>query len=387
MAGAGWRQFTVGQLLTSAQVQTFLQDQAVQVFASAAARTSALGTAVSEGMVSYRTDGKALELYANSVWSPVMQGRNAVINGGFDIWQRGTSFTGYVYTADRWQTGWDITPTSATWSQQTFTPGSAPAAGNEAQFFLRMTTATVGSNTNITISNKVEDVRTLAGQTVTLSFWAKSDSSRTMIAYLGQTFGSGGSSAVFASPINTTVGSTWTRYSGTVNLGSMSGKTIGAGSFLEVQIRLNTANGASLDIWGVQLEAGSVATPFVRAGGTLQGELAACQRYYQRIVSGANFGWMRTSGNALSTSAMYGETPAIVTMRTPPHSIDYSGNLRLINGQETSIVNLTSMSLNPSGADCFATTLNVTSGLTAGVAYKLQSNSSSTAFIGFSAEL
>jgi hypothetical protein len=241
--------------------------------------------------------------------------RNVILNSAFDIWQRGTSFTGYVYTADRWQTGWDITPTSATWSQQTFTPGSAPAAGNEAQFFLRMTTATVGSNTNITISNKVEDVRTLAGQTVTLSFWAKSDSSRTMIAYLGQTFGSGGSSAVFSSPINTTVGSTWTRYSGTVNLGSMSGKTIGAGSFLEVQIRLNTANGASLDIWGVQLEASSVATPFQRNGASLQAELAACQRYYEKSYEIAtNPGSVTAVGAAFSSQNVGATTTAYIGM-------------------------------------------------------------------------
>ena len=68
MAGAGWRSFSDGSVLTAAQVQQYLQDQAVQVYASAAARSSALGTAVSNGMVSYRTDSQVLETYISGAW-------------------------------------------------------------------------------------------------------------------------------------------------------------------------------------------------------------------------------------------------------------------------------------------------------------------------------
>ena len=68
MAGAGWRTFTVGQLLTAAQVQTYLQDQVVQVYATTAARSSALGTAVSTGMVSWITAGGLLDYYNGSAW-------------------------------------------------------------------------------------------------------------------------------------------------------------------------------------------------------------------------------------------------------------------------------------------------------------------------------
>ena len=71
MAGAGWRTFTSGAVLTAAQVQTFLQDQVVQVYASAAARSSALGTAVSAGMVSYRADGSIVEFYNGSAWAGI----------------------------------------------------------------------------------------------------------------------------------------------------------------------------------------------------------------------------------------------------------------------------------------------------------------------------
>lgn len=67
MAGAGWRDFVPGEVLTAANVQDYLQDQAVMVFASAAARTSAL-TSPSEGMMSYRTDSNIVEVYDGSAW-------------------------------------------------------------------------------------------------------------------------------------------------------------------------------------------------------------------------------------------------------------------------------------------------------------------------------
>jgi hypothetical protein len=69
MAGAGWRTFSSGAVLTAVQVQTFLQDQAVQVYATSAARSSALGTAVSAGMVSFLTTGAQLDVYANGAWT------------------------------------------------------------------------------------------------------------------------------------------------------------------------------------------------------------------------------------------------------------------------------------------------------------------------------
>lgn len=68
MAGAGWRTFTAGAVLTASQVQTYLQDQSVMYFASAAARSSALGTSVATGMQSYRADGTVTEFYNGTAW-------------------------------------------------------------------------------------------------------------------------------------------------------------------------------------------------------------------------------------------------------------------------------------------------------------------------------
>lgn len=75
MAGAGAFLFTSGSVLTAAQVNTYLMDQAVMRFASAAARTAAFGGAgeptLAEGMVSYLDDINALQVYDGSAWVSV----------------------------------------------------------------------------------------------------------------------------------------------------------------------------------------------------------------------------------------------------------------------------------------------------------------------------
>jgi len=71
MAGSGWRVFEAGEVLTAANVQAFLQDQVVQVYAGTAARGSALGTAVAEGMMSYLADTDSVEVFSGSSWQAV----------------------------------------------------------------------------------------------------------------------------------------------------------------------------------------------------------------------------------------------------------------------------------------------------------------------------
>jgi hypothetical protein len=69
MAGQGRKVFTAGDVLTASQVQDYLQDQAVMVFAGTAARSSAIATP-SEGMVSVQTDTDDLTYYNGSAWTP-----------------------------------------------------------------------------------------------------------------------------------------------------------------------------------------------------------------------------------------------------------------------------------------------------------------------------
>lgn len=68
MAGAGYKLFATGDVLTAAQVNTYLMQQTVMVFASSAARTTALSGVLAEGMVSYLQDTNATEVYDGSAW-------------------------------------------------------------------------------------------------------------------------------------------------------------------------------------------------------------------------------------------------------------------------------------------------------------------------------
>lgn len=71
MAGAGYKLFATGDVLTAAQVNTYLMQQTVMVFASSAARTTALSGVIAEGMLSYLSDTNALQYYDGAAWQDV----------------------------------------------------------------------------------------------------------------------------------------------------------------------------------------------------------------------------------------------------------------------------------------------------------------------------
>jgi hypothetical protein len=68
---SGWRNWSIGELVEAADFQSFVQDQIVQVYDDATARTTALGTAVAEGMIAYLKDTNAVEYYTGSAWESV----------------------------------------------------------------------------------------------------------------------------------------------------------------------------------------------------------------------------------------------------------------------------------------------------------------------------
>ena len=220
---------------------------------------------------------------------PFVVGKNKIINGDFSIWQRGTSFTGSVfskqYMADRYYMYMAGTGTPAfSVTQQTFTGGAAPVNGYEGKHYMRVACTNIGSSTLSTADlwQPIEDVRTFAGQQVTFSFWARSSANTSILTRYSQFFGSGGSAENFVDTLSTiSVTTSWQRYSVTFTPTSFSGKTVGdASNALFVGIKFPTSSTFQVDIWGLQLEAGPTATPFTTATGTIQGELAACQRYY-----------------------------------------------------------------------------------------------------------
>lgn len=89
MAGAGYRLFATGDVLTAAQVNTYLQQQTVMVFADSSARTSALSGVIAEGMVSYLQSDDTVYVYNGSAWVSIANsgditsvGVTAPITGG-----------------------------------------------------------------------------------------------------------------------------------------------------------------------------------------------------------------------------------------------------------------------------------------------------------------
>ena len=249
-------------------------------------------------------------------------GKNKIINGDFNIWQRGTSIAVPASTTGFGSDRWGIavgTGAAVTLSRQTFTPGAAPVAGYEGNFFNRCNRTTTGSSPSY-FFQRIENVTTVANNTITVSFYAKASATYTFAAaeiYLEQNFGSGGSAAVNTT-LNTstqTITTSWARYSFTISVPSISGKTIGTSSFIALVFAFATSQSTfTLDMWGVQLEQSSTASDFQTATGTLQGELAACQRYCYAITAGTNYGT-----RAFSSTFLYqGGIPLPVTMRSAP---------------------------------------------------------------------
>jgi hypothetical protein len=88
---SGWRNWSIGELVEAADFQSFVQDQIVQVYDDATARTTALGTAVAEGMVSYLKDTNAVEVYDSSAWVSIATGDITAVTAGTGLTGGGTS--------------------------------------------------------------------------------------------------------------------------------------------------------------------------------------------------------------------------------------------------------------------------------------------------------
>jgi hypothetical protein len=305
-------------------------------FATTTARDAALtGSILVDGMVSY-TPATGLMYYNGTAWTAVSgatiptsygftAGKNALINGDFGIWQRGTSFSvagaSAGYTADRWRNAANGTGGTITVSQQTFTPGTAPVAGYEGTYFCRYATTVVGTGASYNaFYQPIEDVRQFAGQTVTVSFWAKAAATTSVSMTLEQNFGSGGSATVVTTIPAFSITTSWARYTYSIAVPSISGKTIGTGSNLQYVFQLPYATTSTVDFWGAQIESGSTATSFQTATGTKQGELAACRRYLPAFSgTGDNF-----FAQVSSTTVISAQIPFDVPARVAPTGLVYS---------------------------------------------------------------
>ena len=262
-----------------------------------------------------------------------MAGRNAVLNSNMSVWQRGTSVavTTTSYTADRWfayRNAAGATVSRQATSDTTNLPN--------IQYCLRFQRDSGNTSTSImAMSNNFETINSIpfAGKTVTLSFYAR----------IGANFSNSGNTISFkilsgtgvdqnstlnytgvttVATIDPALTTTWQRFSCT-------GTVPTTATEIAIQVGNWTPTGTAgaadyVEFTGVQLEHGSVATPYAPNGATYQAELAACQRYYWRTAAPSAEAPIG-AGAANATTTCFINVNHPVSMRVAPTAIDYSG--------------------------------------------------------------
>jgi hypothetical protein len=315
---------------------------------------------------------------------------NPVINGGMDIWQRGTSFalaaSTSTYTADRFKCRRNAT--GSTFSRQTTSDTTNLPF---IQYCTRVQRDSGNTATDlIQLTQSIESVNSIpyAGKTVTFSFYARKGANMSgdlSVSFKASTITDAdiivNTFATTMASSNQALTTTWTRYSFTGTVGA-SDVTLG---FQLYYTPSGTAGAADyFEITGIQIDVGSVALPFRRTGGTIAGELAACQRYYYRSTPGAAFG-LHCQGFGESTTVAMVNFKTPVTLRVTAASVDYS-NIRVTDG--TSGFAVTALTLfNGGGMDMVQMRASVASGLTQFRPYFIDNNNNTAGYIAVSAEL
>jgi hypothetical protein len=234
--------------------------------------------------------------------------RNHVINGAFDVWQRGDTFSSPAansYNADRWWVSYNNTGATRTTSRQSF--GTSAISGAEADYFLRHSVSGGSGGTYELVGTKIENARTLAGKTCTLSFWAKASTAMTLNTLDIERYFNGSTTDYTTVASSTSITTSWQRFSFTFNMPTTNGKTIGANNFVHIRMIWNPNQTLAFDLWGMQLEAGSVATPFEHR--PINIELPMCQRYY--------FPWATAGADWQMIATRYSTTGTVLNVTTP----------------------------------------------------------------------
>lgn len=292
--------------------------------------TNALTDNTSTLSVGIATVG-ALHVNGNAYPSAgALSNRNFVINGGFDVWQRGTvvssrSSSGY-FGADRWRSH----ASGGTYNQSRETVPLGDSTVGRFKYFMRHA-CTIGNNYN-SIQHRIEGVGTVPEGKATLSFYAKgtNPAGGSLMAGYSQNFGTGGSPSSTNQPaeVNFTLTSSWQRFTIEFTVGSISGKTLGTDNndFFQIFIGQPAADTSTdawtLDITGVQLETGSVATPFEHR--SYNDELTRCQRYYLRYNNDDGAMGLNFPGYYNTASTIYYAIQFPVNLRDVNITLSYS---------------------------------------------------------------
>jgi hypothetical protein len=216
---------------------------------------------------------------------------NAVINSDFDYWQRGSSFTtpaSLAFTADRHQVEYDGSIGAFTVSRQNFALGQTDVP-DEPRYFYRWDQTGAGSGQTVKrINHKIEGVRSFAGKTIQVKFYAKSNSVSAVTVGAIQNFGTGGSpsSEVVVTPKSRAISTAWQEFLVELSIPSISSKTIGndGNDFLNIvfNLPLNVTHTFDLAHW--QVYEGTSSKRWTR----IDSEELKIKRYFERFEGGTN---------------------------------------------------------------------------------------------------
>jgi hypothetical protein len=308
-------------------------------------------------------------------YSQQVAGKNALINGGFDVWQRGTSSTttsGYL-TADRW---YCYSGGAVTWSQESTVIPSG------SRYCMKILS---GASIQPILYQAIETLNAVyyAGSSITLS--AQVQASVSTVFNIDIQY----STSVDVGPtgswttITATSGGTATAVSGSfTRLSGVFAIPLTAKSLMVRIYPATIATGVSLYVGQVQMELGTSPSPFFRNASTLQGELAACQRYYYRNTSESTGNYLALGFTGTTTTGQF-MMPLPVTMRVAPAALEYA-NCAIIDGVTQS--SITALVVNWTSKNYINIYTTGSTGLTAFRPSLICANGS-VAYIGFSAEL
>jgi len=223
--------------------------------------------------------------------------RNAIINGNFDVWQRGTSFDNVsagTYTADRWKVSFNNVSNNVKVLRST----TVPNANSRYSLRVEQMGSTGASGDYSDISQPIEDAALFSGKKVVFSGWVKCDAGRSVTPLIFA-----GGNVYVGTPISAT---SFTQFSFVQQLPA----GISSLSFILRVNRGGAAVGEGVNIAQVQVNVGDVVLPFQPRH--LAEELALCQRYYQRGLQ------YRSVGTFYTASAASIIVPHIVPMRIAP---------------------------------------------------------------------
>jgi hypothetical protein len=372
---------------------------------------------VKNGAQDIRALGDAID---TSVWNVGygQAGKNKFINGNMAIAQRGaTAVTAATRTFAVDRNFGQLSGSGAFTVEQVI---DAPSAANAGQYSMKVVVTT--ANGSIAAGNQyflgqyVEGLNfasfqfgTASAQTVTISFWVKSSITGTF----GVCIRNSAANRSYVSTYTVSAANTWEKKTVTIagdtsgtwlqdtGIGARIEWTLAAGT--DVQTATPNAWTASNDqttasqtnwmatlsnsfqITAVQIEAGSKATPFQIASGSVGSELLLCQRYYFRSTPTTSYGWLG-SGIASSTTSTTIAVTLPATMRAVPGQVDFS-TLAVIDSVTSTAVTTCVIDSLVSSNNFGVVSAGVASGLTQYRPYYARQNASSAGYIGFSAEL